>query len=509
MSGEVGRFRYRVEQSLPPLAWLARVRRSGTEISVVAGSSVRCEDNGFFEGSWAGPADLASVTHSTTVFGSGIVWNADGTPTVVTPSHAMSGVFAQSSDGGTTISNSLLALLAATGSALLRDGAYPPRFARTIEGIGNSPIVLPSDRQPIDFHFWWNLRIGPHGHLEQLRKPDEAPFASFADYRSRLSSATASVFANAHGYEPVVALSSGYDSTTVAVLAAENGCRAVLTFAEGRHTRKTGDDIGDSGEPTAARLGMAAEAFDRTAYLRRSDCPEAEFLATGMSGEDVVMSAFEPSLSRRILLTGSQGNGIWRVGGSTRTDLRRSGLDGASLHEFRLRRDFAFVPLPTFGLTQRPSVMAISASEEMKPWSVGGRYDQPISRRIGEEAGLPRGSFATRKHAATALLHSDGPGVLSVATRDAVSRFAENEGTRLTYPDRFTVRRWHRAALKVAPKVGAGSLVAGIEARRRALVHFEPEIGTLLLRWAISVVRPRYAALAEPNVPSADDSEDR
>ncbi len=171
-------------------------------------------------------------------------------------------------------------------------------------------------------------------------------------------------------------------------------------------------------------------------------------------------------------------------------------FDGTSLHEFRLRLDFCFVPLPVFGSTQRPSVMAISASDEMKPWSVGSRYDQPISRRIAEEAGLPRGSFADRKHAASALLHAEGPTALSAATLDAVSRFAESEGTRLTYPARFKVRRWHRAAINVATKIGAAGLVAGIEGRRRALVHFEPEVGTLLLRWATSVVRPRYQAFA-------------
>ena len=307
----------------------------------------------------------------------------------------------------------------------------------------------------------------------------------------------ASVFANADGYEPHVSLSSGYDSTAVAVIAAENGCRRVLTFSEGRLTRKSGKDTSDSGEANAQRLGMEAAAFDRLAYLKRDDLPEAEFLATGASGEDVIMSAYESSLGRGMLLTGSQGNGIWRVGGSTRTDLRRSGLDGASLHEYRLRADFAFVPLPTFGLTQRPSVMAISASEEMKPWSVGGRYDQPISRRIGEEAGLPRGSFAARKHAAAALIHDEGEKVLSPTTRRAIREFAAASGEQFRFPERFRPTRLHRAALKGAPRIGAGSLVADMEARRRALVHFEPEVGTLLLRWGVSVIRPRYESLRD------------
>jgi hypothetical protein len=499
MTEAEGQFRYRLafraEPDLPPLAWLALVDSVRGVVSVVAGTSVRAWDDGFFEGTWAGAAEPSAIASSTTVFGSGIVAGADGTTTVVTPSHTMSGVFARSANGITVLSNSLTAILAVTGASLVRDGRYPSRFIQTIEGVGNSPIELPSDTGTLDFHFWWNLALERDGSLRPVRKPDEAPFLSFADYRGRLSAALASVFTNAPGYEPAISLSSGYDSTTVAVLAAENGCCRVLTFAEGRRTRKSGPGLGDSGEANAKRLGMEAQAFDRLAYMRRMDLPEAEFMATGMSGEDVIMSAYEPSLGRGLLLTGNQGNGIWRLGGSTRTDLRRSGLDGASLHEFRLRRDFAFVPLPTFGLTQRPSVMAISASHEMKPWSVGGRYDQPISRRIAEEAGLPRGSFAARKHAVAALIHTDGEDALAPATRDAIRQFARANGEGLRFPERFKVTRWHRALIKVAPRVGAEGLVSGMEESRRALVHFEPAVGTLLLRWGVSVIKPRYASL--------------
>ena len=91
----------------------------------------------------------------------------------------------------------------------------------------------------------------------------------------------------------MVSVSSGYDSTAVAVMAAENGCRQALTFREGRRSKRTGSNIADSGEQTAARLGMDVRVFDRPAYMSREDLPEAEFLATGLSAEDVVMSAFE------------------------------------------------------------------------------------------------------------------------------------------------------------------------------------------------------------------------
>src|SRR6185436_12236538 len=99
---------------------------------------VRHWDSGFFEGSWAGPAEPWAIPASTTVFGSGIVRDADGGTIVVTPSHTMSGVFASSGERGAKVSNSLTALLAATGAELLRDGDYPPRFIKTMEGVGHS-----------------------------------------------------------------------------------------------------------------------------------------------------------------------------------------------------------------------------------------------------------------------------------------------------------------------------------------------------------------------------------
>jgi hypothetical protein len=44
-------------------------------------------------------------------------------------------------------------------------------------------------------------------------------------------------------------------------------------------------------------------------------------------------------------------------------------------------------------------------------------------------------------------------------------------------------------ALRLAP------LAERLERRRATLTHFEPRLGNLLLRWAVSVVSERYAAV--------------
>ena len=56
------------------------------------------------------------------------------------------------------------------------------------------------------------------------------------------------------------------------------------------------------------------------------------------------------------------------------------------------------------GALHQDQLIAISNSEAMKPWNIGGDYSRPIVRRILEEAGVPRGSFGIRKQAASVLL---------------------------------------------------------------------------------------------------------
>jgi hypothetical protein len=78
------------------------------------------------------------------------------------------------------------------------------------------------------------------------------------------------------------------------------GCKQALTFATSRKELSDGDD---SGQKIVRRLGFSVKNFDWTEYRRVDGFPEAEFLATGMGGEDVVMRVFEPELPGSILFT--------------------------------------------------------------------------------------------------------------------------------------------------------------------------------------------------------------
>jgi hypothetical protein len=243
------------------------------------------------------------------------------------------------------------------------------------------------------------------------------------------------------------------------------------------------------------RLGLQVSSFERLAYQRRDDLPEANFLATGFSGEEVVFSEMEQDLRGRMLVSAFAGDGMWWMHRPPRPSLWRSDQSGSSFGEWRLRVGFIHVPLPCFAAYHYRVTRAISHSAEMRPWVTGRNYDKPIPRRILEEAGVPREMFGTTKRAVSGSIHTDGPAALAPATRAALEEFAAGEGRKLTFHRRHR-GLLERAALKITRKIHLEPLAARIERGKLALAVMEPVFGNLALRWAVSVVRTRYAAVA-------------
>ena len=479
-------FSYHPSAALPPLAWIARVE--APTVHVRCGLSVRTTADGFVEGTWVGPSEVAALPGSTTVFGSGVV--ADGEQlTAVPPSHPLERLYFHRGTGATVVSNSLAAVLETCGLELDPDALYPPVFVVAADGVRNPLLDIATNALPTAA-VYFNFRLTANGGFELGDRPREEPFTSFDEYRTRLSAALASAVSNARGYEMVVAISSGYDSTAVAAVAAPLGCRRAVTLSAGKPVHGSSSLV-DSGEPAARRLSMTVESFDRLAYLARSDLPEAEFLATGMSGEEVVMASMEVSLRRSMLLTGSEEFHL--KGNPYRPGLYRGDLSACSLTEFRLRTDFIHAPMLFFGASEHPSLMKIVESDEMRPYTVRGAYDKPIQRRLAEEAGIPRGTFATVKRRASARIHTDGLAAMAPDSAASVIRFARAEGREPSSGDRPPIKRRHRLALRVARMLRLARVTAPLARRRRSLIHAEPALGSLLFRWAVSIVRGRYS----------------
>jgi hypothetical protein len=512
------RLALRVEPSLPPLAWIARVRHGC--VDVAAGKSVRHEDGAFFEGTWAGPPALASLPEQTTLFGSGMVVRG-GQLFILTPSHHLEGLYFCRVGDEVCVSNSLVGVLSSAGVSLDPTVDYPSIFGASNElwrlidedtpsggrRLVGSWFSIPTLSEPVTAQFFENLIVERDLSVSEARKAREGPFASFDDYRRRLTDATASLFANALAYEPVVSLSAGYDSTAVAAVASRAGCRRAIGFRTARPSPRDGS-VNDSGEATAALLGLEYQPFDRLAYLHAADIPEAEFLATGMGGEEIIFHGMEQTLNERTLLTGYWAGTQWAFAGSGDwRGVAPSTTSGAGMAEFRLRANFYDVPLPCFGAVGKPDEASLLERPEMAPFRVGGRYDRPIPRRLAEEAGIARGTFGFTKHAANVVLPVEGVDGFTERSRRSLEAFAAAEGRMVPNRRRRPFGRSGRAAVKVAERVGAKSVASRLRKRQKSLVHFEPELGNLLLRWSVSVVQPRYESVRRAAKPSAGRSD--
>jgi hypothetical protein len=147
------------------------------------------------------------------------------------------------------------------------------------------------------------------------------------------------------------------------------------------------------------------------------------------------------------------------------------------------------------GGLQQPGMSVIRSSAKMKDWAVGGEYDEPIARRLAEDAGVPRASFGQEKMAVSQRIHAFGLDAMSASGRKSFEAFAGPEAL-AKLPRKDAVRRRHRFLIRAAAKLHVDPLAAGLRERVRQAVHHEPVLGSLLFRWAVEETRPRYAELA-------------
>ena len=103
---------------------------------------MRCEPEGFVEGTWVGHPEVGTLAASTCVFGSGIVADGDELH-AVPPSHPLERIYLHSENGTVVASNSLAAVLEARDLELDPDVLYPPIFVAAADGVRN-PFMVPS-----------------------------------------------------------------------------------------------------------------------------------------------------------------------------------------------------------------------------------------------------------------------------------------------------------------------------------------------------------------------------
>lgn len=394
-------FHYVLKDQWPTLAWLAQGNKSDRGVTVYHGAGVETSPEWFCEAVWDG--NFASGEFDTTdiVTGSGARLRDDRI-IFVAPGTTVDRIQWLEDEKSIFVSNSLSCLMAFTNAVV--DPSYSQYIKDAnsiIAGLDRYKSTVATSRGDIRLVYFNNLVWDEQGCRVAIKPGLGRDFSSFEKYHDFLQHSMAALMANLSATErryslkAMGTLSSGYDSTTIAVLGKQNGLEEVITFQVAR------SGIDDSGKGAAERLGLRVHSVDREAW-RNEKFPEVPFIASYSSAEDMVFLGADQHLQGKVLLTGYHGDKVWDKATTYLNDqIMRGDPSGLALTEYRLETGFINCAIPFFGTRQVRDIHAISNSHAMKPWDVPGNYSRPICRRIAEEAGLPRDSFGVKKKAVT------------------------------------------------------------------------------------------------------------
>jgi len=403
----------------PKLAWVAVCRDGSEDVVVRHGPLVEVREEWIAEAVWAGAFAEGDFDRTDLVVGTGIRNRGDHV-VFVSSGTAVDRLWHGEHGDCRYVANTLPGLLAVAGWSLDEDYLDYRGDLETIDdpgGLRKYVRQIPGCETVLHLVYFDNLRYDGR-RLEQIEKPDSAPsFHRYEQYFSYLADAARQLGVNGRAPErraPVACaatISSGYDSTAAAVLARYAGCELAVTIRNPTSLWRGSD----SGQAVAERLGMPCRA-----YRHRPRCyqfEEAVWAAVGRP-RGLNLTIFELPEPLCLLFTGNFGDKIWDrhyIYGLDTGD-----LEGVALSEFRLFRGI-FDGVPAWwGFRHAEEIKRINLSAEMAPWTLNTNYDRPIARRIIEEAGVSRGSFAVRKKNTSSEAEFRWP-----YGREARRRFAE------------------------------------------------------------------------------------
>lgn len=481
-------FSYEEIGHLTRLGWLARIPLSPGLVEVLHGSWVEVGEDWFVEGCWDGPFEAGEFDRSRSFYGSGIRLRGDKIVVAASRATVDSVLYCQNGSE-IVVSNSMLLLLSAIGARLDPKHSYEEECSGVLKGIRDYKAEIPvlhSSIPAIRQFFFGNLHLEEGGISTEL-PGCTADFADFGHYVAFITGklkalhGNATSSARARPMKCYATLSSGYDSTAIAVLARDH-CQVDRCIT----TKPIEDPLMqiEDARPIAAALGIEPTLLDgfdgglgeRELFYYAANYNHFEMMF------DKAAQLFEAQDSPTLLLTGYHGDKVWEknLGGRYRSDrICRGDMSGKGLCEIRLKSGFINAAIPFLGAEKASQIIAISQSSEMAPWSVGGDYDRPIPRRIGEEAGLSRDLFGHQKHKITS--HKGwprDPGLKTKFAGDLTGNFGVGRGRFLVSDllDRLSYR------------------LAGIERLsfladwKRAVLLGKPNLRMFLFIWAVNTI---------------------
>lgn len=413
----------------PKLSWVAAAKRGCEIITILHGSCVETHASWCVEAVWDDEFSNGDFDRTDLVFGTGIRMRGDQV-FFVSSGDTLNRLHWYENKKTIFVSNSLPALLAVADIGLVQDYAYADAMASITDGLLSYQTQIPSTLGPIHIVYYNNIRL-KDDEISEVAKPPIAPdFIDFATYRDYLFSAARRIGQNAsaprrrHPVKLLSTVSSGYDSGAAAVVAREAGTRDAVTLSQARRDAANFFSLNDSGESVAMQLGMNCTSYDR--FKRNYPFEDAAWAGIGNVG-DINLAIFNYPKPLCLLFTGFFGDILWAKDTIQPEPLHRKDTSGARFSESRLELG-VFNCSPAFwGCQKEFQILRLSHLPEMHPWTLDNDYDRPIPRRLLEEAGVKRGTFANKKRLASFNRRYGRP--LSVDLREDFSVFLAQHGS--------------------------------------------------------------------------------
>lgn len=468
----------------PKLAWLACCQAGSTEIEVLHGPMVETARDWIVAAVWAGEFASGDFDRSDLIFGTGVRVR-EGKVVFVTAASGVNSLWHVRRDGVQYVSNSLPALLALAEMSLREDYTRYTIDMMSVEGGGiyRCAESIPVVEGDIRLTYYRNLVYDGRELTAEDKPVPDRRFDCFTAYRGFLTETAQALGANCrdvgrrNAVDGMAGLSSGYDSPVCAVVAKEAGFTKTATIVNSKSFWRGSD----SGEDIARRLGMSCQRRRRHPRHYRSD---AEIFST--TGRDAAfnMTIFDFPKPLCLLFDGTYGDKVW-----DRLPHELSNPSGDmdnALGEFRLAEGIFHTVVPWWAIAQANQINALGAREEMAPWTLGTQYDRPVARRIVEEAGVPRGTFAVRKKNASANSPFRWP--YTKQARADFARYLAERGLPDMPPWAVRLRR----AVNVVDALIQRNVFnrLGLYRRRWPLRH--TRANSLLFHWANAELKSRY-----------------
>ena len=469
----------------PKLAWVAKIEGDPAIVQVWHGPMVEANDQWLSECVWDGAFSDGDFDYSDLVFGTGIRCRQNNV-IFVSSATGVDCLWHCEDLGTRYISNSLAALLATANLSMRDDYSHYTRDVISIEtfGLQRYTRTLPTTKCDIHITYFKNLKFDGCS-LTEVDKPDRTPhFTTYEDYYAFLMTSAGRLKVNLESgmrktkVNCLVGISSGYDSPAAAVVAREAGCTESVTIKQSNSFWRGSD----SGAHIARFLGLSCKEYDFRTSVFQDEV--TIWAATGRAG-GLNLTIFDYPEPLCIFFNGSYGDKVWD---SLPHDLTESVGDiDCLIGEFRLRKGIFHCVVPWWGIRRVQEINRLGSSAEMKMWSINSKYDRPIARRLIEEAGVPRGTFAIRKKNTSTNTHFLWP--YSHEARASLTKYLMNRGV-------SAIPRWLVAVLRLlayADGLFFNNIMSwfGLKKGRRPWDRLAGP--SLLFQWANSELKKTYA----------------